>query len=448
MTRFLRCTAALAALLALRTVPLLAQEIRFNVIPYRLDNGLKVLTLEDHAVPAMSYYTFFRVGSRDERPGRTGHSHLFEHMMFNGTKKYGQGVFDKMLESRGGRSNAFTMEDLTVFYEDFPSEALDMVVDLEADRMAGLAITEESLAHERDIVKEERRLRADNDIEGSMFELLQGTAYLAHPYQWPVVGWMPDLDAVTSRDCEDYFRIHYAPNNATVVLVGDFKPERAIGLISKAYGSIPAQPAPPPVVRDEPDQQGERRAILKRAAQMPTVAFAYHVPSTSSEEVFALDLLQIILGEGESSLLNKHLVYDKELATRVQVVNAWRLDPSLFFIYAETKPGTSAEVLEAALSAEVDALAHLDVGAASLQKAKNIRTTTQVKALKTNAGKAEQLGMFEAYFGGYARLFTVLKNYDAVTGADLQKVAARYLIPDNRTVVTLVPAPAAEAAKP
>jgi len=448
MTRFLRCTAALAALLALRTVPLLAQEIRFNVIPYRLDNGLKVLTLEDHAVPAMSYYTFFRVGSRDERPGRTGLSHLFEHMMFNGTKKYGQGVFDKMLESRGGRSNAFTMEDLTVFYEDFPSEALDMVVDLEADRMAGLAITEESLAHERDVVKEERRLRADNDIEGSMFELLQGTAYLAHPYQWPVVGWMPDLDAVTSRDCEDYFRIHYAPNNATVVLVGDFKPERAIGLISKAYGSIPAQPAPPPVVRDEPDQQGERRAILKRAAQMPTVAFAYHVPSTSSEEVFALDLLQIILGEGESSLLNKHLVYDKELATRVQVVNAWRLDPSLFFIYAETKPGTSAEVLEAALSAEVDALAHLDVGAASLQKAKNIRTTTQVKALKTNAGKAEQLGMFEAYFGGYARLFTVLKNYDAVTGADLQKVAARYLIPDNRTVVTLVPAPAAEAAKP
>ena len=142
------------------------------------------------------------------------------------------------------------------------------------------------------------------------------------------------------------------------------------------------------------------------------MAFAYHVPSTSSEEVFALDLLQIILGEGESSLLNKHLVYEKELATRVQVVNAWRLDPSLFFIYAETKPGTSVEVLEAALSAEVDALARLDVGAASLQKAKNIRTTTQVKALKTNAGKAEQLGMFEAYFGGYARLFSVLKNYE------------------------------------
>jgi len=448
MTRLLRCTAALAALLAIRTAPLPAQEIRFNVIPYRLDNGLKVLALEDHAVPAMSYYTFFRVGSRDERPGRTGISHLFEHMMFNGTKKYGPEVFDQMLESKGGRSNAFTTEDLTVYYEDFPSEALDMVVDLEADRMAGLAITEESLAHERDVVKEERRLRADNDLEGSLFELLQGTAFLAHPYQWPVVGWMPDLDAITSKDCEEYFRIHYAPNNATIILAGDFKPERAIGLISKAYGPIPAQPAPPPVVRDEPDQLGERRAILKRAAQLPAVALAYHVPSTSSEEVFALDLLQIILGEGESSLLNRHLVYEKELATRVRVENAWRLDPSLFFIYAEAKPGTSAEALEAALSAEVDALAHLDVGAVSLQKAKNIRTTSQVKALKTNAGKAEQLGMFDAYFGGYARLFSVLKNYQAVTGADLQKAAARYLTPDNRTVVTLVPAPAAEAAKP
>ena len=448
MTRFLRCTAALAALLALRTVPLLAQEIRFNVIPYRLDNGLKVLTLEDHAVPAMSYYTFFRVGSRDERPGRTGLSHLFEHMMFNGTKKYGQGVFDKMLESRGGRSNAFTMEDLTVFYEDFPSEALDMVVDLEADRMAGLAITEESLAHERDVVKEERRLRADNDIEGSMFELLQGTAYLAHPYQWPVVGWMPDLDAVTSRDCEDYFRIHYAPNNATVVLVGDFKPERAIGLISKAYGSIPAQPAPPPVVRDEPDQQGERRAILKRAAQMPTVAFAYHVPSTSSEEVFALDLLQIILGQGESALLNRKLVYEKELATRVRAENIWRSDPSLFVIYAEAKPGVTAEALEAALGAEVEALGQKEVIDASLQKAKNVRTTNQVKALKTNSGKAEELGLFEVYFGGYARLFTVLKSYDAVTKADLQRVAARYLRPDNRTVVTLLPTEAGGEVRP
>lgn len=188
MTRSVRSAAVLAVLAVLPAAPLPAQEIRFNVIPYRLDNGLKVLALEDHSVPALSYYTFFRVGSRDERPGRTGISHLFEHMMFNGTKKFGPGVFDRMLESKGGVSNAFTTNDITVYYENLPAETLDMVVDLEADRMTGLAVTEESLAHERDVVKEERRLRTDNDVEGALWELLEGTAYLAHPYQWPEIG--------------------------------------------------------------------------------------------------------------------------------------------------------------------------------------------------------------------------------------------------------------------
>ena len=267
-------SAALAGLLVAGTAPGLAQEIRFNVVPYHLDNGLKVLALEDHSVPAVSFYTFFRVGSRNERPGRTGISHLFEHMMFNGTKRYGAEVFDRTLESKGGKSNAFTAEDITAYYESFPSDALDTVVAMEADRMAGLALTDASLDTEREIVKEERRLKTDNDIQGSMFELLQGTAYLAHPYQWPVVGWMADLDAITVKDCDDYFHVHYAPNNATIILVGDFKPDRAIDLISKAYGSIPAQPAPVAVVQDEPEQQGERRAVLKRAAQLPAVAVA------------------------------------------------------------------------------------------------------------------------------------------------------------------------------
>ncbi len=448
MTSPLRCAGALTWALVVTAEPGFAQDIRFNVVPYRLDNGLKVLALEDHSVPAMSYYTVFRVGSRNERPGRTGISHLFEHMMFNGSKTYGPGVFDRTLESKGGASNAFTTEDMTVYYETFPSEALDAVVDMEADRMAGLALTEAGLALERDVVKEERRLRTDNDLEGSMFELLQGTAYLAHPYQWPVIGWMLDLDAVTVKDCEDYFRVHYAPNNATLILVGDFKPDRAISLIGKAYGSIPAQPAAPAVVRDEPEQRGERRAILKRAAQVPAVAVAYHVPATSSEEVFALDLLEIVLGEGESSLLNKRLVYEKELATRVQVENIWRIDPSLFVVYAEAKPGVPAEMLETALIDEVETLGRKEVSDADLQKAKNVRTTNQVKALKTNSGKAEQLGLFETYFGGYARLFTILKNYDAVSKADIQRIAARALRADNRSVVTLVPAEAGGEARP
>ena len=281
-----------------------------------------------------------------------------------------------------------------------------------------------------------------------MFELLEGAAYLAHPYRWPVIGWPADLDAITVKDCDDYFRVHYAPNNATLILVGDFKPDRAIALISKAYGSITAAPAPPAVIRDEPEQQGERRAVLKRAAQLPAVALAYHVPATSADDVFALDLLQIVLGEGESSVLTRRLVYEKELATRVEVQNIWRLDPSLFVVYAEAKPGVTIGTLESALAAEVESLGRQEVADTALQKARNIRTTTEVKALKTNAGKAERLGMFETYFRGYTRLFTVLKSYEAMTKADLQKAAARYLRPDNRTVVTLVPAEADGETRP
>jgi predicted Zn-dependent peptidase len=432
-----RTAAALALALSGSALAIQAQEIRFNAVPYRLDNGLRVLAVEDHTVPVISYYTFFRVGSRNERPGRTGISHLFEHMMFNGAKKYGPGEFDRQIESRGGFSNAFTAEDLTGYHESFPSDALEVVVDMEADRMAGLQIAEESLASEREVVKEERRVSVENDVEGSIDELLRASAYLAHPYQWPVVGWMADLDAITVADCEAYFKTHYAPNNAIIVVVGDFKPERLIALISKAYGTIASQPPAPAVVKNEPPQQGERRAVLKKAAQLPAVAVAYHVPGTTSAEVYALDLLQIILGSGDSSRLRRRLVHEQELATRVSANNEWRVDPSIFTIYAEARPGVAAETLEAALHAEIERAVREGVTDAELRKAKNIRTTSQVRELKTNDGKAATLGLFEIYFGGYQKLFTVLKNYEAVQKTDVLK-AARHLTADNRTVITLV----------
>ncbi len=438
MTRTLR-TAALLATLAASAPPLGAQEIRFNIVPYRLENGLKVLALEDHSVPAVSYYTFFRVGSRNERPGRTGISHLFEHMMFNGAKKYGAGVFDRQLESRGGSSNAFTAEDVTGYYESFPADTLDLVIDMEADRMAALAVSEEGLASEREVVKEERRLRVDNDVPGAMDELLRATAYVAHPYQWPVIGWMADLDAITVPDCQEYFRTHYAPNNAVIVIVGDFKPDHAIEVINKAYGPIPSQQPAPPIVRDEPPQIGERRALLKKASQLPAVTVAYHVPGTQEAEVYALDLLQTILAEGDSSRLQRTLVYEKELATEVRANNEWRIDPTTFVLYAEAKPGVQAETLEAVLHAEVERVAREGVSEEELRKAKNIRTTSLVKSLKTNSGKAEQIGIYEILFGGYQRLFGAARAYEAVGREDVIKAAARYTQADNRTVVTLVP---------
>jgi zinc protease len=433
---------ALAAAPLLASGPAVAQDIRFDVKAYKIENGLRILALEDHSVPTITYYTFFHVGSRDETVGRTGISHLFEHMMFNGAKKYGPGAFDRLMESRGGYSNAFTREDLTAYHETFPADALEQVIDMEADRMSALQLTEESLKTEREVVKEERRLRTDNDIFGGMYELLRAQTYLAHPYHWSVVGWMADLDAITLKDCQDYFRVHYAPNNATIVIVGDFKAATAIDLIGKAYGSIAAQPLSTAVVRSEPPQQGERRAILRRPAQAPAIAVAYHTVAASSPDLLPLDLLQILLGGGDSSRLTRSLVYEKELATSVAVENELRIDPSDFVIYAEAKPGVTAEALEAALNAEVDRLGREEVSDAELQKAKNIRTTNQVKALKTTDGKAEQFGDFDAYFGDYQRLFTVLKRYDALTKSDLKAAAARYLRPDNRTVVTLMPAPA------
>jgi predicted Zn-dependent peptidase len=431
---------ALALLLASAPRPAVAQEIRLNVVPYKLDNGLRILALEDHAVPSISFYTFFRAGSRDERPGRTGIAHLFEHMMFNGAKKYGPGEFDRALESRGGFSNAFTTHDFTAYHESFPSEVLDLVVDLEADRMAALQIGEEGLKSEREVVKEERRLKIDNDVEGALLELLGGTAYLAHPYGWLPIGWMADLDAITVEDCREFFRRFYAPNNATIVLVGDFKPDRAIALIGKAYGAIPAQEPAARPVRNEPPQQGERRAVLRRPAELPAVALAYHVPPTDSLELFPLDLLEIILGDGDSSRLRRVLIHEKELASRLWVANDWRVDPSLFVVYAEARPGVAIADLEAALIAEVERPARQEVAEGELRKAKNIRTTDQVRALKTNDGKAEQIGLYEMYFGRHDRLFTALRVYEAVTKGDILTVASRYLHADNRTVVVVEPA--------
>src|ERR671934_325789 len=219
----------------------------FPVQEHALPNGLQIRLLPDRGLPIATLYSFFRVGSRNERPGITGISHLFEHMMFNGSKKYGPKEFDRRLEASGGTSNAYTSNDLTAYYEDFASEALSLVLDLESDRMGSLIIDDDSLARERDVVKEERRFRADNELDGMMDEALSALTFQAHPYRWPVVGWMTDLNRITRADCERYFRSYYAPNNCTLVLVGDFEPENALKRIEKLYGNVRRGDPLPPV---------------------------------------------------------------------------------------------------------------------------------------------------------------------------------------------------------
>src|SRR5207253_5899304 len=243
----------------------------FPVQEHTLGNGLQVRLLPDGGLPIATSYSFFRVGSRNERPGITGISHLFEAMMFNGSRKYGPKEFDRRLESAGGSSNAYTSNDLTAYYEDFASDALPLVLDLEADRMASLTIDDVSLARERDVVKEERRFRTDNDIDGMMDEALGALAFLAHPYRWPVIGWMTDIEAITRQDCERYFRTYYAPNNCTLVLVGDFDGPAALKAIERLYSPIPSGEALPPVASGEPAQKGERRAVIRYPSQAPAV---------------------------------------------------------------------------------------------------------------------------------------------------------------------------------
>ena len=429
-------------LLAASGAPAGAQAVRFQVAETRLDNGLKVLVIEDHSVPAVTYFTFFRVGSRNERPGRTGISHLFEHMMFNGARKYGRGEFDQRLEARGGVSNAFTAEDVTGYFETFPSDALELVVDMEVDRMEALQISGESLKSEREVVKEERRLRLDNDVRGAMDELLGATAYLAHPYGWPVVGWRADLDAITVEDCREYFKVHYAPNNAVIVIAGDVDKDQAFALVRKAYSGLKALALPPAVVQNEPAQRGERRAALAKPAQLPAVSVAFHVPGTLvPDDVYALDLVETLLGAGDSSRLTRRLVRERELATSVAVSNAYRIDPSLFSISAEARPGVAIEKLESALHEELALLVREPVPEQELQKARNIRTMSLVRALKTSSGKAEQLGLNEIYFGSYQQLFGAAEKYQAISREAIASVVARTFRADNRSVVTLVPTP-------
>src|SRR5947209_10953418 len=250
----IRILLAIAFFLALS--PVSSQTPTLNVATLKLRNGLTVLALEDHTVPSVALHIVYKVGSRNERPGITGISHLFEHMMFNGSARFKPKVFDRLIESGGGYSNAFTNSDATEYYEEFSSATLDTVLQLEADRMRALKLDRENIEQERGIVKEERRVNTDNSVEGSMGELLWNNAFVAHPYRWDTIGFMKDIDAIRLEDAKAYFRIHYAPNNAVMSIVGDFNTADLFARITKYFGSIPRQPSSRPVVNAEPPQKG------------------------------------------------------------------------------------------------------------------------------------------------------------------------------------------------
>jgi zinc protease len=427
---------ALAATLATSGPVRAALEI--PVERTRLDNGLTVLVHEDRALPIVSLYIFFRTGSRNEWHGVTGISHLFEHMMFNGGE-HSIGKFDEVIEGNGGSTNGFTTRDYTAYLENFPAPALERILWLEADRMRALAITPANLEQERGIVKEERRLRVDNSPDGKLYEALYLGAYEASTYRWPVIGFMADIEHITLEQARDYFRTHYAPNNATLVLAGAVSPAEGVALARKYFGDIPAQAPPAPVDNVEPPQQGSRYIRSRMPAELSALAVAFHAVAADHPDRPALDVLQTILGDGDSSRLHLSLVHAHELASGVGVSFEWGIDPELFWIYAKLRPGRSAPALESVLLDELRRLRDVPVGDEELRKAKNMLQADYVRGLERISGRANQLGFYETVFGDYHAMFHQVEQWEAVSAADVQRVARTYLVETGRTTVELVP---------
>jgi predicted Zn-dependent peptidase len=416
-----------------------AAPLELPVSVHTVRNGLRVLVHEDHSAPVISSYIFFRAGSRNEKLGQTGIAHLFEHMMFNGGKKFGPGVFDDLIEGNGGSTNGYTTRDYTAYLNNFPKEALPIVLDLESDRMWHLAITPANLKQERGIVMEERRLRVDNDVEGAMNEQLYLHAFERSPYRWNPVGFMADIEQITLEEAKTYFGTYYAPNNAVLVLSGDVEPAAAFKLVDKYFGNIPSHTPPPPVNAAEPPQFGERRITLQKQAELPSVLVGWQAVRALDPDRAALDVVSKLLTGGDSARLDEDLVRKHELVTSVGTDLQWGIDTELFYLYAQARPGKTVKAIVDRIDAVLADMTKTPVTPAELATAKRQLRADYVKGLKTVGGKANQLGFFDVVFGDYKALFTLGDSWEPVTAEDVQRAIGKYLIPSHRNVVELQP---------
>lgn len=414
-----------------------------------LDNGLKVLVLPVTKAPVVTLQIWYRVGSRNERLGTTGLSHLLEHLMFKETDKLKPEEFSKIIQANGGELNAFTTADYTTYFETLSADRLALALELEADRMSNLKLREETTEPEKRVVMEERRLRSVDNPWGALYEEMNAAAFRAHPYMWPVIGWMHDIQSATLADIRAHYETYYRPNNAIVVVVGNVDPDVAFEQIRKAFGSTAAGPSPPPVTEVEPPQLGERRVIVKKEANLPALVWAYKVPNIKSADSYALEVLATILSDGESSRLYRKMVIEKRLLLGVNADNPLlSLDPNLFTLSGQLLPDKKVEDVEAALEKEVEAIASSPVSDRELQKAKNQIEAQFVFAQDSNFYQAMLLARFEL-IGDWRSLDGYLPEIRKVAAEDLQRVARQYLVPDQRTAGILVPTgPAKHAAAP
>ncbi|HET6177678.1 MAG TPA: pitrilysin family protein [Candidatus Sulfotelmatobacter sp.] len=442
----LRASVAVAVALTF-VLPVSAQNL--NIQEHMLKNGMKILVQEDPSIPNVALYTFFHVGSRNEHEGITGLSHFFEHMMFNGAKKYGPGQFDKAMEGAGGNNNAYTSNDSTVYQDWFPTSQLELIFELEADRVQYLAFDPKIVESERQVVYSERRLSVDNDNFGLLDEQLEAAAIIAHPYHWSVIGWPSDIEKWTLDDLKTYFAKGYSPSNATMVVVGAVKAAEVFRLAEKYMEPIPAHDPPPPVRTVEPKQLGERRISVHKFAQLPIVEIGYHVPQAQGPDYYTLELLGTLLTRGESSRLYRSLVDQQQLAVEVQSSHEATVDPFLFTFTVQPRQGIAPEKAEQALYAEVEKLKTAGVDDHELQKAKNQAISAYYRSLRSINRRANVIGRYEVLFGDYHKLANVEQEFNKVTAADIQRAAKQYFDVNNRTVATLVPdaAPDKDATK-
>jgi zinc protease len=411
-----------------------AQNKAEDVKSFMLENGMKVLVLEDHSIPNANMYLFWKVGSRNEYPGITGLSHFFEHMMFNGSKKYGPKEFDRTMEAAGGSNNAYTTENLTVYTNWFPSSAMETIFDLEADRISSLDLNDDMIESERGVVLSERSTGLENSNWDKLHDQLKAAAFMAHPYRWSVIGYESDIKNWNKQDLQRFFETYYAPNNAVVVIVGAVTLAEVKRLATQYFGPIPAAEPAREVHTVEPEQEGERRVVVHKAVSTPKIMMGWHTPATSHADYYPLQLLNSILAEGNSSRLYKALVDEQQLATSVFSYVPESFDPNLFYIGASaSKPDNEAE-LEAAIHEVLAAFIAEGPSERELQKAKNGKLMELYRSLETINGKANTLGTYELFFGDYRKMFGAPQEYQKVTAADIQRVATTYLTRHNRSV--------------
>jgi predicted Zn-dependent peptidase len=424
-------------ILLLFSSPLFAQVKADDVKTFTLKNGMKFLVLEDNSIPNANMYLFYKVGSRNEHPGITGLSHFFEHMMFNGAKKYGPKMFDQTMEFNGGSNNAYTTSDVTVYTNWFPSSALEVIFDLEADRIQNLSIDSGMVRSERGVVLSERSTGLENSPFRLLSENVRATAFQEGAYHWPVIGYEEDIKNWTKEDLEYYFRTYYAPNNCVVVISGNVKTADVRRLAEQYIEPIPAQPAAKAVHLVEAPQTGERRITVQKQVANPYLSIGYHVPNAKHSDYYALEVLSSILTAGQSSRLYSALVDKQQLASGVSTGFGETFDPGLFTITAATNKGKKVEDLESAIYVELEKIKKDGVTNNELQKVKNQKLIEFYNQVETINGKSNNIGTYEVFFGDYKKMFDAPAAYSKVTNEDVKRVANEYIKKTNRTVGVL-----------